>query len=112
MKHFRVNRREGDSSIFDRIHLRTVLGKDDDYSMIWNWAIKQLRKEIEQSSFSPMSVTEKFIGRMNLYSVNDPDSWKWCICKDAGEYVMDAIISVNEDKRHREPQIVHTEWVY
>lgn len=110
------------------VRLRKVHGKNDEQSMIFNWAITSLRKEIEHSMFPAKAVAEKFIERMELYSMNDvANSWKWSVAKDAGEYVLDAIIWVNENfnkatgkmyvnsdgkYRKKPPYVYKTNWIF
>ena len=94
----RIRRSDIDNYCVQLIRMRIVKGRDDDQSVIFNWAIKEVKREIETSHFSPIEVTEKFIKTMELYSVNDvANSWKWSICKDAGEYVLDELIWVQEN---------------
>ena len=91
-------REDIDKDAFQIVRLRRVKDKFDEDSMIWNWAITTLRKEVNNSRFSPKTVINKFIERMDLYSVNDvASSWRWSTAKDAGEYVFDAFIFFEEN---------------
>ena len=62
-----------------------------------NWAVEELIKEIEESeTLPPMIVVEEFINRMEEYACKSEKNGRmFSIAKDAGEWVLDILISLN-----------------
>ncbi len=59
-----------------------------------NWAVEEIIQEIEKSDMPPMLVVEEFINKMDDYSCNNrKNSRMFSIAKDAGEWVLDVLIS-------------------
>ena len=65
---------------------------------VHNWAVDEIIKEIKESDFTPpMMIVEDFIKRMEDYSCeNSKNSRVFSIAKDAGEWILDILITINE----------------
>ena len=61
-----------------------------------NWAVNEIIREIEKSDMPPMLVVESFISKMEDCACrNKKNSRMFSIAKDAGEWVLDILISMN-----------------
>lgn len=61
-----------------------------------NWAVNEILKEIEESMMPPMLVVEEFIKKMEVYACESKEnSRRFSIAKDAGEWVLDILISLD-----------------